>query len=56
MGSRVVLNCPICGAEKFEDEELIEITDEESGTTNVYCERCLRNDIDSLMESSDWSV
>lgn len=56
MGSRVVLNCPVCGAEKFLDEEFLEVTNEETGETNIFCDRCARNDIDSMMESSDWSV
>lgn len=56
MGSRVVLNCPVCGAEEFMDEELIEVLDQETGRTDIYCQRCMRNDIESQMESSDWSV
>jgi predicted nucleic-acid-binding Zn-ribbon protein len=56
MASKVVLNCPECGNEAFVDEEVVQVTDEETGTTNIWCERCERNDIDSFMESSDWSA
>jgi len=56
MASMVVLQCPECGSEKYCDEEEIEITDEETGLTNIWCERCDRNDIDVFMTSSDWTA
>lgn len=56
MGSRVVLNCSVCGAEKFCEEEDVEVIDEESGQTTMPCERCERHDLDNYMYSSDWSV
>lgn len=56
MSSKVVLQCPECGAEDFVDEEEIQILDEETGKTNVFCPRCWRKDIASYMCSSDWSV
>lgn len=56
LSSKVVLQCPECGAEEFVDEEVVQIVDEETGQTNVLCSRCDRKDIYSLMESSDWSA